>query len=108
MLRLFFILGLLSISGCSENRQDVDGDGVSNDSDNCVSVANADQADRDGDGLGDACDGQPENPQFTVTEQVVQPTLKSSNGAHSIETGGRIAVTVSTNGQYIMEARVTR
>jgi hypothetical protein len=36
---------------------DNDGDGIADDSDNCPTVANADQADADNDGLGDACDG---------------------------------------------------
>jgi hypothetical protein len=35
---------------------DADSDGVRNGADNCPSVANADQADLDGDGQGDACD----------------------------------------------------
>ena len=35
---------------------DTDGDGVCNDVDNCPGVSNADQANADGDGLGDACD----------------------------------------------------
>ncbi len=35
---------------------DTDGDGVSDTQDNCPSVANADQADLDGDGTGDVCD----------------------------------------------------
>ena len=35
---------------------DVDGDGITNDVDNCADVANADQPDIDGDGIGDACD----------------------------------------------------
>ncbi len=41
---------------------DSDGDGVPEATDNCPSVANADQADTDGDGLGDACDPCPTNP----------------------------------------------
>jgi hypothetical protein len=35
---------------------DTDGDGAADDVDNCPEVANADQADADGDGVGDACD----------------------------------------------------
>ena len=35
---------------------DTDGDGVEDKADNCTSVVNADQVNRDGDGLGDACD----------------------------------------------------
>jgi hypothetical protein len=35
---------------------DIDGDGVLNGADNCPSVANADQANQDGDAFGDACD----------------------------------------------------
>ncbi len=36
---------------------DIDGDGVLNANDNCPSNANTDQANRDGDGAGDVCDG---------------------------------------------------
>jgi uncharacterized surface anchored protein len=41
---------------------DADGDGVSDDADNCVQTANADQADADGDGKGDLCDETPNGP----------------------------------------------
>ncbi len=36
--------------------EDIDGDGVPNDSDNCPSVWNPDQADSNADGIGDACE----------------------------------------------------
>lgn len=38
---------------------DLDGDGVPNAEDNCFDVSNADQANMDGDGLGDVCDPCP-------------------------------------------------
>ena len=44
---------------------DDDGDGVPNVDDNCSSVANADQADLDDDGLGDACDNDADGDGFT-------------------------------------------
>jgi len=38
---------------------DTDGDGISDDTDNCPATANADQSDIDGDGVGDVCDNAP-------------------------------------------------
>jgi hypothetical protein len=41
---------------------DMDGDGISDSRDNCISKANPDQANTDGDGFGDACDNCPRIP----------------------------------------------
>jgi len=39
--------------------EDSDGDGITNNLDNCPSTANSDQLDTDGDGIGDVCDNAP-------------------------------------------------
>jgi len=43
-------------------RQDDDGDGVTDEMDNCPDSSNADQQDTDGDDVGDACDDCPDTP----------------------------------------------
>jgi len=47
---------------------DGDLDGIHDDQDNCVGLANADQADADGDGAGDSCDSCPSVPSADQTD----------------------------------------
>ncbi len=66
---LLAVLSTVTITGCgggggggSSNTptvQDADSDGIADADDNCVNDANADQADSDVDGAGDACDAIP-------------------------------------------------
>ena len=61
---------------------DADGDGVPDASDNCVDVANADQADADGDGIGSACDpDEPEDPVLPCSEAGPGPNLLGTPAA---------------------------
>ena len=54
------------VCGCGFPDADPDNDLVAVCIDNCPDVANANQLDSDGDGLGDACDGCPTDPTRTV------------------------------------------
>ena len=47
---------------CAAQGGDTDGDGICDDVDNCPLVSNANQADADGDGIGDVCDGGGPDP----------------------------------------------
>jgi hypothetical protein len=51
-----------TVTGTGAVATDTDEDGVVDGEDNCPTVANADQADADGDGLGDACDSNAHAP----------------------------------------------
>ena len=52
--------------------QDIDNDGVLNAQDNCPTVANRDQRDDDGDGIGDVCD-----PRYCVVVDPSDPNARS-------------------------------
>jgi hypothetical protein len=48
-------------SGSTGSNTDTDGDGINDNDDNCPAVSNADQADGDNDGFGEACDSDDDN-----------------------------------------------
>ncbi|AUC82660.1 thrombospondin type 3 repeat-containing protein [Lacinutrix sp. Bg11-31] len=56
---------------------DEDGDGVINDIDNCLNTANPDQADTDGDGVGDACQDTDNDGVLDINDNC--PTTANTN-----------------------------
>jgi hypothetical protein len=60
--------------------EDVDGDGIANDGDNCPAMANAAQTDTDGDGQGDLCDGCPLLANSDACAQIQDSKLKVVSG----------------------------
>lgn len=62
---LFLMCASITILSCNEDdvvtNIDTDNDAVFDDDDNCPQIANSDQLDTDGDGIGDACDDDDDN-----------------------------------------------
>jgi hypothetical protein len=69
---------------------DTDGDGISDDSDNCPGVANADQADADSDGLGDVCDPDDDNDGVSDTSDNCQFTPNTNQANNDNDAQGDV------------------
>jgi hypothetical protein len=78
---------------------DADGDGLRNGADNCVAVANPDQADLDGDAQGDGCDvdddndGVPDAADAAPRDPAIPGPFGSTNGA-DVLSGDALANTI--------------
>jgi uncharacterized delta-60 repeat protein len=72
---------------------DGDGDGIDDEFDNCPDVANPDQVDRDGDGMGDACDPDDDNDGIPDTRDpdTVADVVNTIPGQHFHSEGNRNA-----------------
>jgi hypothetical protein len=88
---------------------DSDGDGVTDDSDNCPLAANVDQANADGDALGDVCDGCPSDASpncdesRTLQEVVVTRTIFTFCGR-----AGMASLSMLLAGLFFMKMSVVR
>ena len=89
---------------------DIDGDGVPNGLDNCPDLANPDQADSDGDGLGDVCDScATANPGATPCPTSIHVLRNPDEQGHPtianiVSVDGYVTAKKTSNFFYIQEA----
>ncbi|MGM0557263.1 MAG: endonuclease I family protein [Myxococcota bacterium] len=80
-----FDFELTCMSGpCRQEAIDTDGDGITDDRDNCPNDANPDQVDSDGDGLGDVCDPDQEgDPYVGLSNQELRDEILLRHQGHT-------------------------
>jgi hypothetical protein len=66
---------------------DTDGDGKLDIEDNCPAIANADQADTDGDAIGDACDASPHDAPTACAGMTFDSVLVGTSGNDNLNGG---------------------
>ena len=82
---------------------DGDGDGAPDSSDNCVDVANSDQADSDNDGLGDVCDDEPNVQNYFMTGHFLTLGGTSVDDDHTLKSEITTGAGELTDGQLILK-----
>lgn len=91
-LGIILSLGMVFFNGCGVSGDegistpftDTDGDGITDNIDNCINDANANQDDEDNDGIGDVCD--------SINNNITPPSTPSNLSAFSGLTECQIAV----------------
>lgn len=91
--------GTLTSDGGVDDR---DGDGVTDPADNCPAVSNADQADGDVDGLGDACDPRPAHADFRLQGGFLLFGGRLVDQVKTLTGGGTTAHGQSTDGVFTL------
>ena len=86
---------------------DEDGDGVPDATDNCRTADNPDQTDTDNDGLGDACDAEPNAQNFTLLGQFVTVGGRAVDNEHTLRAKATTGENTATDGQLLLKGSVS-
>ncbi|HHJ38475.1 MAG: hypothetical protein AXA67_12915 [Methylothermaceae bacteria B42] len=87
------VLALSLIYSSSGIAQDTDGDGIDNQFDNCIEIANPDQRDSNGDGFGNACDADLDNNGFVSFNDLAlfKSAFNTSNADADLDGSGFVS-----------------